>query len=84
MAAPTKTTFLERAGYRRRRMRDVGRATPVFGAILFVIPLLWQRNGEGAYGTADAVIYIFVVWSLLIAITAAISRILERNRSKDD
>ncbi|AUJ64631.1 hypothetical protein B9057_10105 [Aestuarium zhoushanense] len=81
MARPTKNTFLERAGYRRRRMRDVARVLPVLIGILFCIPLLWDRNGE--LGTADALIYLFTVWFCALGISAGIARFLATDRSDD-
>ncbi len=74
--APAKLTFLERAGYRRRRMRDVARVLPLIGALLFCVPLLWPRKSPYGPGTADAMIYLFVVWSVLIGLNALLTRYL--------
>ena len=67
------SVFLERRAYHKRRMRDLARALPVFGLVLWGIPLLWSQ-GEGGTANRDAVVYIFAVWILLIALAAIISR----------
>lgn len=38
----TGPLFLARADYRRRRLRDAARLLPVVGALLMLLPLLWQ------------------------------------------
>jgi hypothetical protein len=74
MTGPSKTSvFLARNAYHKRRMRDLARAVPLFGAVLLSIPLLWPRGEDGA-ANSDAVVYIFVVWSVLILAAAGISR----------
>ena len=72
----TKPTFLVRSTYRQRRLRDVARMLPVFGALLIFVPLLWPRGAEGQGGTAAATIYLFLVWFILIVAAAVLSRIL--------
>lgn len=71
--APNTSVFLERASYRQRRLRDAARLLPLLGAVLWVIPLLWGR-GQDASRSADAIIYTFGVWVVLIVISAVISR----------
>ena len=73
--APKPTAFLAKESYRRRRMRDLARAVPIIGAILLAIPLLWA---EGARNSS-ATVYIFIVWILLIAMSAVISRVVSTN-----
>lgn len=76
----TRTTnnavFLERRAYHKRRMRDLARAVPVFGVILWCIPLLWRQSVDVTEGSSnsDAVVYIFAVWILLIILAAGISK----------
>ena len=62
--------FLERASYRQRRLRDAVRLIPIFGAILWAIPLLWSRDTSNA----AVVLYVFGVWVLLIIASALTSR----------
>jgi hypothetical protein len=69
--------FLEKASYRQRRLRDVARVLPVLGAVLMHVPLLWPV--DGARGTADALLYLFCIWCLLIAGAALMAR-----RLRDD
>ena len=68
--------FLERASYRQRRWGDAGRFLPLVGLVLWLIPLLWAAEGAEAMSNAGAVVYIFVIWLLLIACAAALSRVL--------
>ena len=84
MALPSgKLTFLERSGYRKRRMRDVARVLPLFALLLFNVPLLWPRGDVGAYGTSRAVIFIFVVWALLIVVTGILLYLIGAKQSED-
>ncbi|WP_216671256.1 hypothetical protein [Mangrovicoccus sp. HB161399] len=74
MSTPRLPLFLERQSYRRRRLVDASRAIPVFGIILFFVPLLWQQPEPGeAPGLAQRGIYLFLAWGLLVAVTAVIS-----------
>lgn len=68
--------FLERRAYHKRRMRDLARAVPIIGAVLISIPLLWPQ-GEGGVSNSTAIIYVFGVWIILIALAAVISRIVQ-------
>jgi len=68
--------FLERASYRQRRLRDAARLVPVLGIVLWLIPLLWSGDKADHTGRANAMIYVFVVWILLIALAAMISYLL--------
>ncbi len=71
--------FLERQSYRRRRLMDAARLLPLFGVLLFALPLLWTTpapEGAGPESTgqamamSDAILYIFVAWSGLIVLVA--------------
>lgn len=66
--------FLERRTYRRRRMADAARLLPILGALLLVIPLLWQGNAEAPTRTTDVMLYIFGVWAVLTGLSALVSR----------
>lgn len=70
-----RPVFLEREGYRRRRLIDAVRLLPVIGAFLWLVPLLWLRGGTPS---SSSVIYIFGVWALLIALSGLLSRGVKR------
>lgn len=70
MRGTPNTVFLERQSYRRRRLVDWLRLIPIIGLGLWAIPLLWPTQGEETVSTADAVIYMFVVWFVLVLVTA--------------
>jgi len=82
--------FLERQSYRRRRLMDAARLLPLFGALLFAVPLLWPVAEPGSPPAAetvlmsDAMIYVFVAWTVLIAVIALFglsTRLWTRNDS---
>lgn len=58
--------FVERHTYRRRRLRDAARALPVFGALLWLLPLLWGEDGPRSSGV---LIYLFGSWLALSVIS---------------
>lgn len=65
--------FLERRSYRRRRMMDALRLLPVLGVLLWMLPLAWPTPSAGpvtpdAMAMSTAMIYVFAVWLLLIAL----------------
>lgn len=73
--------FLERSGYRQRRMMDALRLLPVLGALLWLLPLFWPTeavvSGAGGIVTMSAaMIYVFGVWGVLIVISFALRRVL--------
>ncbi|MGI9394593.1 MAG: hypothetical protein ACR2OY_08095 [Boseongicola sp.] len=70
MSDPHDPIFLERQSYRRRRLGDAAKLLPVVGAILLLMPILWG----GSARTSSGLIFIFVVWAVLIAFIAMISR----------
>lgn len=74
MSTPKKTPiFLERRGYRQRRLIDAVRLLPIVGMILLALPLLWRTDDAQTAINADALIYVFGVWVLLIACSAFVS-----------
>ncbi len=80
--APKPPTFLQRASYRQRRLRDAAKLAPFLGMILWAIPLAWPKDESVV---SDALIYVFGVWVILIVLTAALaSRIRADNPSVSD
>ena len=73
----TKSLFLERKGYRQRRLRDVARMLPILGGIFWTIPLMWRQQGDEAVSNATALQYVFGVWVLVIVLTAIVARLIE-------
>jgi hypothetical protein len=72
---PRQAVFLERSGYRRRRLQDAARLLPVMGAGLFMVPLLWPM---GQVSNVTALIYLFGAWLILIIGAALLARRLAR------
>ena len=77
-----QTLFLEKAPYRRRRLRDAARMLPLLGCVLFGIPLMWSQSDAAPFSNADALIYVFGAWIVLILLSALISYAL-RVRPED-
>ncbi len=73
-----RPVFLERRGYRRRRVMDAARVLPVVGAFLLLMPLLWAGAHGGVASTAGAGIYVFAVWGGLIGAAGLFARALTR------
>ena len=78
--------FLAPQGYRRRRLHDAARLVPVFGAFLFLLPILWSPADTASRDTAPDGVYLFAVWAGLIAVAAFLSRRLsaEETAPEDD
>lgn len=87
MSPPTRPIFLERHGYRQRRLIDAARLLPVLGVILLAVPMLWPQADVGAAGlgeggagdglpTSRAIIYIFATWAALALVSALLVRAL--------
>ena len=70
MARPSKTIFLERQSYRRRRLADAAKLLPLVGFVMILMPILWADEAR----TAGGIIYLFSVWAILIAVVAFVSR----------
>ncbi|MBW6505675.1 MAG: hypothetical protein K0B00_02865 [Rhodobacteraceae bacterium] len=66
--------FLARRSYRRRRMMDAVRLLPAFGAVLLMLPLLWQPADTPEPDTAHGLVYLFAVWLVLIVAALSLSR----------
>ncbi|KAE9631488.1 hypothetical protein FEE96_16220 [Parasedimentitalea maritima] len=65
--------FVERKAYRRRRLMDIARLLPLFGALLFLVPLMWPNpdpypapDTSGGKPISEAITYLFTIWTLLI------------------
>ncbi|SFL39264.1 hypothetical protein [Shimia haliotis] len=71
-----KRVFLERQNYRRRRLIDFIRMVPVFGAILWAVPLLWSTEEGRQVATSDAIVFIFFVWFALVGVGCVLARAL--------
>lgn len=69
---PNSRVFLERASYKQRRLTDAARLLPFLGIVLWSIPLLWRSDDEAITFNADALLYVFGVWVLLIGLSALI------------
>ncbi len=82
MKSKTEPLFLEQRTYRRRRMADAARFLPFLGAVLFTIPLLWGQAGATAASTTGVMLYLFLVWGLLVAVSAGISRKLRDDETQ--
>ncbi len=74
--------FLPAQGYRLRRLHDAARLVPVFGVVLFLLPVLWSPAATEARDTAPDAIYLFGVWAGLILVAALLSRGLAASASK--
>ncbi len=62
--------FVEKPGYRRRRAADAARVLPVFGLLLFLLPLLW-----GGADTGRTSMFVFAAWTVLVFLAALLSRL---------
>jgi ABC-type methionine transport system permease subunit len=79
MSERRQALFLERQVYRRHRLVDAIKTLPFVGLLLWLLPLLWAREPGDAVGTADALVYVFVVWFVLIALSAIVAVLLARD-----
>ncbi len=81
---PRPPIFLEKRGYRQRRMMDAVRLLPFLGLMLWMVPLLWPvpeilpdatpETTEPAIAMSVALRYLFGVWALLILATWSLWR----------
>ena len=83
MAKSRPSLFLERKGYRQRRVRDMARLMPFVGAILWGVPVLWAGPGEFGISTSRAILYIFGVWIALVVITLGVTRWLDPDADEE-
>lgn len=66
MKPPRQPLFVAPPIYRSRRLRDAARLLPVLGAVLMLVPMLWEPGAGDARSTARDGIYLFVLWGALI------------------
>ncbi|MDV4145465.1 MULTISPECIES: hypothetical protein [Shimia] len=71
--------FLERQGYRGRRLVDFLRILPLIGGLLWAVPLLWPSGPDSSVTTSEAIIYIFGVWFFMVLVSAVVSLFLRRS-----
>ncbi|MDQ7071151.1 MAG: hypothetical protein Q9M48_10515 [Rhodobacterales bacterium] len=83
MSEPSRSVFLERQTYRRRRLMDAARMLPIVGILLWALPLLWPQDPEQAVTTSGAMRYIFGIWVLLVALSLWLSRRLKDTAETD-
>lgn len=76
--------FLERRTYRLNRLQDAARLLPVLGLVLIFGPIFIRGTGAEAVDLSGTLVYYFVIWSGLIALTAFVSGALSRMQGPDD
>ncbi|MBE9635219.1 hypothetical protein [Salipiger mangrovisoli] len=74
----TPPVFLERQSYRRRRVMDGARVLPFLGALLWLVPLLWQEDPATGVRSSAVIVYLFGVWLLLVLLAGLIAWALGR------
>lgn len=75
MSRDPNPLFVAKQTYHGRRMADAGRVLPIFGAGLFLVPLLWKPAGaETGVGTVHVMLYVFLAWVFLIGAAAILAR----------
>ena len=74
--------FLERRGYKRRRLADAARVVPVVGGVLILMPLFWPETDGERVSTVSAFLYVFGVWALMIAAAAVMAFLLSRREEE--
>lgn len=83
MRGPRSSVFLERQTYRRRRLIDWIKMLPLIGMVLWLVPLLWPTEGEHMVSSADAIIYVFAIWFILVLAKAISARALKGAQSSE-
>jgi len=82
--------FLERRGYRLRRMMDALRFLPFLGLALWMVPLLWPvsdvaaQDGAAPMPLSTALRYIFGIWAMLVLAAWALWRRTREHTGKID
>jgi len=71
-----RVEFLDRVGYRQRRIRDAARVLPIVAVALMVLPLMWPRNEPEQSLTSSSIIYLFSLWIVLVVLTFILSKVL--------
>ena len=78
MKPPRSPEFLARESYRMRRMMDAARLLPVFGLLLFLLPILRHTPDGDPPPTGSEAVYLFAIWAGLIALAFGLSLVLRR------
>ncbi|MFY0679493.1 MAG: hypothetical protein JXR13_02855 [Thalassovita sp.] len=73
MSKRTNPIFLERRGYRLRRVMDAAKLLPILGGALWAVPILWSSEPGQTVTTSRAMLYIFVVWIVLAGLGMILS-----------
>ncbi len=76
--------FLERRTYRLNRLQDAARLLPVLGLVLIFGPIFIRGPEADAVDLSGTLVYYFVIWAGLIALTAFVSGALSRMQGIDD
>ena len=71
--------FFGRDTYRRRRAMDAAKLAPFVGVFLFIVPVLWSAGTS----TTAALVFVFSVWCVLIALAAFLSTWLTSDEADD-
>ncbi|MEM6481920.1 MAG: hypothetical protein AAF922_14960 [Pseudomonadota bacterium] len=84
MSTEPAPLFVGRRDYYLRRMADAARLLPILGVGLFMFPLFWiapetvssEIGGpdDRSVRTVAVMVYLFVVWIVLAAVSGLISR----------
>lgn len=77
---PDRPIFLERAAYRRRRLRDAARLLPVVTIVALFVPV-WLM--PAALSGAGGMVALFVLWFLVILASGLLHRRLGRPPSPE-
>ena len=70
MAIIRQPLFLARDSYRKRRLRDGARVLPIFGLILFLLPLMWPAVPQMVLAHWA---FVFALWVALIGLAAILA-----------
>jgi len=71
-----RVEFLDRVGYRQRRIRDAARVLPVVAVALMILPLMWSRDEPKESLTSSGIIYLFGLWIVLVVLAFILSKVL--------
>ncbi|CUH67016.1 hypothetical protein TG4357_02781 [Thalassovita gelatinovora] len=83
MSREQSPLFLERRSYRVHRAMDAAKLMPFLGAVLWAVPVLWSGSGENQVPTSRAILYIFLIWAALAAVTLFLTFWLDENVDSD-
>jgi hypothetical protein len=78
MKPPRSPEFLARESYRMRRLMDAARLLPIFGLMLFLLPILRHSPDAEAPPTGAEAVYLFAIWAILIGLALVLSLVLRR------